>query len=344
MKKASIALILCLLALLFSASALAGADASSEERMVVVNPTSGERLNLRAAASKDSASLGKFYTGAVVTVDMESAGGWTAVCVGGWTAVCVGNLHGYMDSAYLQPYPYFNGTLQSYHDQLPVVTFIKGADGLALPKSNAAVVSPMGVGNRVRLLGVNPNGWCLVESPEDRETPFWVKSSVLDPAPSFASTGLSAKYPVETLRIVVNPDVTDRLNLREEPDGRSPSVGKYYTGTVVYVRDDADGWSYVNVGTEGGYMKNDYLVSYTEEGFARYAATQPQVKVANRRGSGLSFRSDPSSGRNIMQTIPNGQTVTVLGITANGFAYIEYAGTQGYVRGDKLQPAITFAK
>lgn len=336
MKKASIGLMLCLLALLFAASALAGADASSEERMVVVNPNAGERLNLRAAASKDSASLGKFYTGTVVTVDMESAGGWTAVCVG--------RLHGYMDSAYLQPYPYLNGILQSYHDQLPVVTFTKGADGLALPKSGAAVVSLMGVGNRVWLLGVNPNGWCLVESPEARDTAFWVKSSVLDPTPSFSSTGLTARYPVETLRIVVNPNMTDRLNLRQEPDGRSPSFGKYYTGTVVHVQDSANGWSYVNVGTEGGYMKNDYLVSYTDEGFARYAATQPQCKVDNREGSGLSFRSDPSSGQNIMLTIPNGKTVTVLGITANGFAYIEYAGKQGYVRGDKLQPAITFAK
>ena len=335
MRKISACLILCLLTTLFAAFALADADSSAQERMVVVNPDVSDRLNLRSAASKDSASLGKFYTGTVVTVDRESAGGWTAVCVGG--------LHGYMDASYLEPYPYFNGKLQTYQDQLPVVTFLKAANGLALPKSGSTLVSPMGVGNRARLLGVNPSGWCLVESAES-DVPFWVKSAVLDPSPSFSSTDLTAQYPQKSLRIVVNPDVTDRLNLRQEADGRSPSVGKYYTGAVVHVQSSADGWSYVNVGTESGYMKNDFLTAYAEDAFARYASMRPQCQVANRQGTGLSFRSDPSSGQNIMLTIPNGKFVTVLGITANGFAYVEYAGDLGYVRGDKLKPAITFAK
>lgn len=331
MRKISACLILCLLAMLFAASALADADSSSQARMIVVNPDASDRLNLRSAASKDSASLGKFYTGTVVTVDRESAGGWTAVCVGG--------LHGYMQTDFLRA----GDSAQRYRSALPVVTFLKAANGLALPKSGSTLISPMGVGNRVRLLGVNPSGWCLVESAES-DVPFWVKSAVLDPSPSFSSTDLTAQYPQKSLRIVVNPDVTDRLNLREEADGRSPSVGKYYTGAVVHVQSSADGWSYVNVGTESGYMKNDFLTAYTEDALARYASTRPQCQIANRQGTGLSFRSDPSSGQNIVLTIPNGKFVTVLGITANGFAYVEYAGDLGYVRGDKLKPAITFAK
>lgn len=331
MRKISACLILCLLLTLFAVSALADADAQA--RMIVVNPDASDRLNLRSAASKDSASLGKFYTGTVVTVDRESAGGWTAVYVGG--------LHGYMQTDFLMTYSTVSA--QSYRSALPVVTFLKAANGLALPKSGSTLVSPMGLGNRVRLLGVNPSGWCLVESAES-DVPFWVKSAVLDPSPSFSSTDLTAQYPQESLRIVVNPDVTDRLNLREEADGRSPSVGKYYTGAVVHVQSSADGWSYVSVGTESGYMKNDFLTAYTENAFAHYASMQPQCEVANRQGNGLSFRSDPSSGQNIVRTIPNGKFVTVLGITANGFAYVEYAGDLGYVRGDKLKPAITFAK
>lgn len=331
MRKLSVCLILCLLLTLFAVSALADADAQA--RMIVVNPDASDRLNLRSAASKDSASLGKFYTGTVVTVDRESAGGWTAVCVGG--------LHGYMQTDFLMTYS--AGSAQSYHSALPVVTFLKAADGLALPKRGSTLVSPMGLGNRVRLLGVNPSGWCLVESAES-DVPFWVKSAVLDPSPSFSSTDLTARYPQESLRIVVNPDVTDRLNLREEADRRSPSVGKYYTGAVVYVQSSADGWSYVSVGTESGYMKNEFLTAYTEDAVAHYASAQPQCQVANRQGNGLSFRSDPSSGQNIVRTIPNGKFVTVLGITANGFAYVEYAGDLGYVRGDKLKPAITFVK
>lgn len=327
--------VICLLILLLTCTALA--DGAAQQRMVVVNPKPGDRLNLRAAASSDSASLGKFYTGTVVTLEREAAGGWAAVCVGG--------LHSYMDAAYLEPYPYFNGKLQTYQEQLPVVTLSQGLEGHALPSEDSSVVLTLGAGNRMRLLGITPDGWALVQ-PTEVDEPVWVAGGSLDPQPSFFTTDLSPVSSTGNLRIIVNPDRTDRLNLRQEPSGKSASFGKYYTGAVVRVDTEIqlDGWSYVGINTEYGYMDNDFLVPYTSDNLERYTASLPKCTVANANGKGANFRSDPSSGQNIVQLIPNGKTVTVMGITANGFAYIQYGDTVGYVQGNLLSPAITFQK
>ena len=37
------------------------------------------------------------------------------------------------------------------------------------------------------------------------------------------------------LAVVANPNLSDRLNLREKPDAGSKSLGRFYSGTPVYV-------------------------------------------------------------------------------------------------------------
>lgn len=70
---------------------------------VVNNPKSADRLHLRASASKNAASLGKYYNGVRVIID--------GPVDGEWTKVIVGNLKGYMKTEYLvisgegKPYP-----------------------------------------------------------------------------------------------------------------------------------------------------------------------------------------------------------------------------------------------
>lgn len=55
----------------------------------------------------------------------------------------------------------------------------------------------------------------------------------------------------------VNPQ--DRLHLREAPDKKSASLGKYYNGTPVHVIDMDDEWCKVRIGDQVGYMMTRYL-------------------------------------------------------------------------------------
>ena len=56
-----------------------------------------------------------------------------------------------------------------------------------------------------------------------------------------------------------NPNPNDRLNLREQPDRGSGSLGKYYNGAPVQVLSHGKEWSHVRVGGTEGYMMTRYL-------------------------------------------------------------------------------------
>lgn len=298
---------------------------------LVVNPAVGDRLNLRATPSTDAVSLGKFYTGAVVRILDEPSD---------WQKVSIGGLEGYMMQDYLSPVTVGEAVSLYYDDMLPMVTILTSCTSLAQLNENIPA-DYFDAGDQALLLAVRDDGMALVKRRGlGTQDAGWVKTEYLTPKPSF--TG----YTSETnLMIVVNPDASDRLNLREETNAASPSLGKYYTGAIVTVIDTvSNSWALVSIGTENGYMNTDYLIPYTTDDAAKYAAMLPTVVVSNSGGTGLNLRSIASSSGNLLQTIPNGTQLTVLGVTANGYACVQFGSTIGYVLSDKLSPAITFAK
>lgn len=305
--------------------------------LLVVNPVAGDRLNLRASPSTKAASLGKFYTGAVVEALGKPSGQWQKVSVGG--------LEGYMMCDYLSPVV-IGDAVSHYDDMPPMVTIHTACTSSVLPSAFDPVIN-YDAGERVQLLAVRADGMALIKlrSLGMMQDTGWVKSSALTPTPSFSSGGSGASADTSNLMIVVNPDSTDRLNLRESADGRSASLGKYYTGAVVTVTDTTNSsWALATIGTETGYMDMNYLIPYSDKAAAEYAALLPTVKVQNSGGTGLNLRSYASTSGALLQTIPNGASLTVLGITANGWAYVQVGDIVGYVLAKWLSPAITFAK
>ena len=60
--------------------------------------------------------------------------------------------------------------------------------------------------------------------------------------------------------VVNNPNPTDRLHLREKPDRKSVSLGKFYNRTPVYVDEIRGEWAHVTIGRDlSGWMLTDYL-------------------------------------------------------------------------------------
>lgn len=59
--------------------------------------------------------------------------------------------------------------------------------------------------------------------------------------------------------IVVNPEPSDRLHLRSEPNKGSESLGRYFTGTQVEILGEANDWFHVRLDGKTGYMLGDFV-------------------------------------------------------------------------------------
>jgi hypothetical protein len=71
--------------------------------------------------------------------------------------------------------------------------------------------------------------------------------------------------------VVDNPDPKDRLHLRANPSQRADSLGKFYNGTILQVKEKKGDWWRVSIGHLEGWMMGKYLVE---------GAAMDQVKTA----------------------------------------------------------------
>ena len=78
--------------------------------------------------------------------------------------------------------------------------------------------------------------------------------------------------------VVNNPNPTDRLHLRTEPDRKSVSLGKFYNRTPVYVDEIRGEWAHVTIGRDlSGWMLTDYLAFGAD--MDKVACAIPQMTV-----------------------------------------------------------------
>ena len=78
--------------------------------------------------------------------------------------------------------------------------------------------------------------------------------------------------------VVNNPKPTDRLHLREQPDRKSVSLGKFYNRTPVYVDEIRGEWAHVSIGRDlSGWMMTDYLAFGAD--MDKVACAFPQLTV-----------------------------------------------------------------
>lgn len=61
------------------------------------------------------------------------------------------------------------------------------------------------------------------------------------------------------LAYVLNPEPSERLNLRSAPESGDNVIGRYYTGTVVTKLEAGESFTKVKVGPLTGYMQNTFL-------------------------------------------------------------------------------------
>ena len=119
----------------------------------------------------------------------------------------------------------------------------------------------------------------------------------------------------------------DRVHLRKTPGGES--LGLYFNGTQALCLTDParSEWTLVRLGTAEGYVKSRYLA-------ADGGAAVPSLKrgtVQCMETSWVNLRAAPGKEAKVRLRLKNGDTMTVLGETAEHWYWVRYGNTFGYV-------------
>lgn len=312
-------------ALLLGTVAVAHAD-GGDNWAIVSNPNPEDRLNLRAKASTDAVSLGKYYSGVAVTLLSGN--------VNGWYKVSIGPLTGYMDAAFLK----VGAEADSVTPAMPTVTIRNaGGTGANLRAGQSTGSKSLGLyanGSQMTVFGVSED-WLHVLAT-DGKTGF-ILASLATPRIYFSGENGGQSDGSANIAVVANGDAVNRLNLRTAPTGDAPTLGKYYSGVgVTLLSGNEDGWYNVRVGNLEGYMKAEYLM--IGGGVPAEGKTMPSVTV--QRSTRL-YKNMNSSGA-VIASLKSGDVLTVMGVSTDYLHVITGSGDVGFVLADKVSPEIAF--
>ncbi len=127
----------------------------------------------------------------------------------------------------------------------------------------------------------------------------------------------------------------DRVHLREAPEKGAKSFGLYYTGTPVKIGRQVGDYHQVAFGTENGYMMSKYLA--TGEAAHRVQSRAHRGVVRLKSHDAAAPVNGYAGQSPMIAQVPDGNMVTVLGETANGWYYVFTGQEVGFMRaGDVL--------
>ena len=129
----------------------------------------------------------------------------------------------------------------------------------------------------------------------------------------------------------------ESINLYEAPKSNAKVIGGIRIGSEITVLSTSNGWSYVDIVGEKGYVYSSALKK-----FYKKVATTHYVNK-----SYIAFRNAPKQNAQIFHSLKNGTEVTVLS-TSNGWSYVQYLYIRGYINSSELKkkgtskaPAVT---
>ena len=131
--------------------------------------------------------------------------------------------------------------------------------------------------------------------------------------------------------VVANPRVGDRLNLRAQPDQKSDTLGRFYSGTPVLVLEERGEWALVRIGKLEGYMLLEYLMPKNRNYGAPELFYTAQTKTASTR-----LLASPDSNGKVTGVVTG--KVELLGDSGDDWRYVHAleGDVYGFVRTSRL--------
>ena len=162
-------------------------------------------------------------------------------------------------------------------------------------------------------------------------------SAILDPGATDTSDLLNATAAELNLDLnaisakeestLVMANVSSALNVRVEPNADAEKAGKLYKDCGGTILERENGWTLLQSGDLIGWANDEYLL-FGEE--AEELAASVGVTVAHT-DTGLKVREEPGTEADVLGILPKGDAVEVLSTGEDGWACIDYEGTDGYV-------------
>lgn len=165
-------------------------------------------------------------------------------------------------------------------------------------------------------------------------------SAILDPGATNASEIINARAQEWNIDLtatakeeestLVMANVSNALNVRAEPNTDAEKVGKLYKDCGGTILERENGWTLLQSGDVIGWASDEYLL-FGED--AETLAASVGVTVAHIN-DGLKVREEPSLEAGVYGVLPKGDEVEVLYVGEDGWACIDYEGSDGYVSTD----------
>ncbi len=320
-------LILLVLSISLSEKGFAATKSSSYK----VNATA---LNVRKGPSTHSPSIGMVKKDQTITVYQIKSG---------WAYMSYGKLKGYVSSQYIKTIKLASTIAKPKTLDQRTVT----ANSLNIrkgPSAKYAVVGSLKKGNRVTVSKVS-GGWAYITYGK---TKGYVSTSYLRTIQSTSSTtkpSSISKTPSKPSTVTKKVDqrtvTVDVLNVRKGPSAKYAVVGSLKKGNRVTVSKVSGGWAYITYGKTKGYVSTSYLKaiqssspttkpSSVSKTPSKPSTTTKKVDQRSVTADVLNVRKGPSANYAVVGSLKKGNKVTVSKVT-NGWAYITYGKTKGYV-------------
>lgn len=173
----------------------------------------------------------------------------------------------------------------------------------AQPDEGAQVLAELEVFTGVSIQAIMEGGdWMLVE--KDGDVSGYVRGDAVCETDNYYDAWIYSEDPAL------------RLNLREQPDKGSRSLGKYYSGVhVVRLNPEkpAEGWTKVIIEGVSGWVQSQYLDFVSNYNGREWLPPIGVVQGVNSKG--LNLRAEPSGEAEVLGAYPKGTRVEILGVT-----------------------------
>lgn len=125
-------------------------------------------------------------------------------------------------------------------------------------------------------------------------------------------------------------NVTNYLNVREEPGTSSSILGKLPMNAGCEILETLDGWYKVTSGSVTGYVSAEFLLTGTA---ANDRAKEALATVATVNADRLMVREQPNTECRILNRVAQNEDLEVVAVL-DGWVQVNITGTTGYVCGD----------
>lgn len=134
--------------------------------------------------------------------------------------------------------------------------------------------------------------------------------------------------PVETIdyATMAVANVNEYVNIRAAADSESEALGKLYANGVGTVIETLDGWYKITSGNVTGYVSADYVIVGDEE-----VCKEAGDVIGTVSTDTLRLRKEASTEAGVYTLLSEGQTVSVLDTSIEGWVQVKYKSYTGYL-------------